>query len=91
MAKPTALGKPVDVPVHFEYYDVDIREVIGRFDFVYLSPDTLEAQSIMNPDLINQAAQGMPQTLEPAPEPLRYAARTMSNGCLQIDLTGDDE
>ncbi|KAF5674706.1 hypothetical protein FDENT_9962 [Fusarium denticulatum] len=37
------------------------------------------------------AAQGMPQTLEPAPEPPRYSVRTMSNGCLEIDLTGDDE
>ncbi|KAF4497220.1 hypothetical protein FAGAP_6620 [Fusarium agapanthi] len=83
--------KPVDVPVHFEYYDVDIREAIGCFDFVYLSPDTLEAQGIMNPDYINQAAQGMPQTLDPAPEPPRYAFRTMSNGCVEIDLTNDDE
>ncbi|KAF5585621.1 uncharacterized protein FSUBG_12396 [Fusarium subglutinans] len=81
----------VDVPVHFEYYDVDIREAIGCFDFVYLSPGTLEAQGIMNLDYINQAAQGMPQTLEPAPEPPRYAVRTMSNGYLEIDLTGDDE
>ncbi|KAF5549527.1 hypothetical protein FMEXI_4228 [Fusarium mexicanum] len=83
--------RPVDVSVHFEYYDVDIRETIGCFDFVYLSPDTLEAQGIINPDYINQAAQGMPQTLEPAPEPPSYSVRTMSNGCLEIDLTGDDE
>ncbi|RBR15764.1 hypothetical protein FVER53590_25942 [Fusarium verticillioides] len=81
----------VDVPVHIGYYDVEVREAIGCFDFVYLSPDTLEAQKILDPAYINQAAQGMPQTLEPAPEPPRYAVRTMSNGCLEIDLTGDDE
>lgn len=53
--------------------------------------DTLKAQGIMNPAYINQAAQGMPQTFEPAPEPPRFPARTLSNGCLEIDLTGDDE
>ncbi|KAF5539768.1 hypothetical protein FNAPI_10703 [Fusarium napiforme] len=81
----------VDDPVHFGYYDVEVREAIGCFDFVYLSPDTLAAQKILDPAHINQAAQGMPQTLEPAPEPPRYAVRTMSNGCLEIDLTGEDE
>ncbi|KAF5700473.1 hypothetical protein FMUND_14331 [Fusarium mundagurra] len=81
----------VDVPVSFSYYGVDIREAIGCFDFVYLSPDTLEAQGISHPDYINQAAQGMPQVFEPAPEHLRYVVRTMSDGCLEIDLTGDDE
>lgn len=53
--------------------------------------DTLKAQGIMDPKFINQAAQGMPQTIEPAPEPPRYGIRTLSNGCLEIDLTGDGE
>lgn len=53
--------------------------------------DTLKAQGIMDPKFINQAAQGMPQTFEPAPEPPRFPARTLPNGCLEIDLTGDDE
>ncbi|KAF5578862.1 hypothetical protein FPCIR_11406 [Fusarium pseudocircinatum] len=87
----TKAFQQVDVPVHFGYYDVEVREAIGCFDFDYLSPGTLEAQKILDPANINQAAQGMPQTLEPAPEPPRYAVRTMSNGCLEIDLTGDDE
>jgi hypothetical protein len=52
---------------------------------------TLEGQRVVNPAYINQAAQGMPQKLEPALAPSRYAVRTMSNGCLEIDLTGDDE
>ncbi|KAF5978829.1 hypothetical protein FCOIX_5631 [Fusarium coicis] len=81
----------VDAPVHFGYYEVEVGEAIGCFDFVYLPPGTLEAQKFLDPANINQAAQGMPQILEPAPEPPRYAVRTMSNGCLEIDLTGDDE
>ncbi|KAF5622821.1 hypothetical protein F25303_11938 [Fusarium sp. NRRL 25303] len=81
----------VDVNVPITYYAIDIRETIGCFDFVYLSPDILKVQGIMDPKFINQAAQGMPQTFEPAPEPPRFPARTMSNGCLEIDLTGDDE
>ncbi|CVL12518.1 uncharacterized protein FPRN_15114 [Fusarium proliferatum] len=81
----------VDVDIPISYYAIDTRETIGCFDFVYLSPDTLKAQGIMDPNFINQAAQGMPQTFEPAPEPPRFPTRTLPNGCLEIDLTGDDE
>ncbi|KAF5638576.1 uncharacterized protein FTJAE_5239 [Fusarium tjaetaba] len=75
----------VDVPVHFGHVTY-IDEMNPADDL-----DTLAAQKILDPANINQAAQGMPQTLESAPEPPRYAVRTMSNGCLEIDLTGDDE
>ncbi|CZR49550.1 uncharacterized protein FPRO_15909 [Fusarium proliferatum ET1] len=81
----------VDVDVPIAYYVIDTRETIGCFDFVYLSPDTLKAQGIMDLKFINQVAQGVPQTFEPAPKPPRFPARTLSNGCLEIDLTGDDE
>lgn len=53
--------------------------------------DTLKAQGIMDLKFINQAAQGVPQTFEPAPKSPRFPARTLSNGYLEIDLTGDDE
>ncbi|KAJ4044856.1 hypothetical protein NW761_008225 [Fusarium oxysporum] len=76
-------------PHHFGYFDVDVGETIEFFDLMYLWPNTLGAQSIKNPAFINQAAQGMPQTFEPAPEPPR-SVRTMSNACLEIELTGDD-
>ncbi|KAF5567955.1 hypothetical protein FPHYL_3018 [Fusarium phyllophilum] len=82
---------PVNAPVHFQYYDVSVREAIRCFNFMYLSPDTLEAQGINHPNYINQAAQGMPQVIEPAPEPPRYAVRTMSDECVEIDLTGDNK
>ncbi|KAG4259280.1 hypothetical protein FPRO03_12956 [Fusarium proliferatum] len=81
----------VDVDVPIAYYAIDTRETIGCFDFVYISPDTLKAQGIINLKFINQAAQGVPQTFEPAPKPPRFPARTLPNGCLEIDLTGDDE
>ncbi|KAF4435477.1 hypothetical protein F53441_13497 [Fusarium austroafricanum] len=77
--------------VNFEYYAADIGETIGCFYFFYGSADALESQNIINPAFMNHDAHGMPQILSPAPTPSRYPVRTLSNGCLGIDLTCDDD
>ncbi|KAF4333824.1 hypothetical protein FBEOM_12354 [Fusarium beomiforme] len=80
----------VHEPVEVEYISSDTNETIGCFYFFYLSQNSLESHRINDPSFINHSAHGVAQTLAPALAPSRYPIKTLANGRLEIDLTGDD-